>query len=112
MRNCVNMFRIAMVAVLFSVCFVLLEETAHATILPYSVRTRDFSSWTPATRGDINTIGMAGATVATPNSISAAELNSAGYAMLTTSITAQINKVSLDDSRLQRSGDKIDSSQW
>lgn len=85
---------------------------AHAYILPYSVRTRDFSSWTPSTRGDINTIGMAGATLAVPSSISAAESNPAGFAMLTGSVTAQINKINLDDRRLQRSGDPIESSQW
>ena len=85
---------------------------ASATILPYSTRTRDFSSWMPSTRGDINTTGMAGATLATPISISAAELNPAAYGMLTSSITAQINKMSMDDKRLQRSGDPIDSSQW
>ncbi len=90
----------------------LIGISAHATILPYSTRTRDFSSWTPSTRGDINTIGMAGATVATPISISAAEGNPAGYGMLTGSISAQINKISLGDTRLQRSGEPIDSSQW
>lgn len=98
--------------ILLTLVFTLSENTIHATILPYSTRTRDFSSWTPATRGDINTIGMSGATVATPISISAAETNPAGYALLTSSVTAQINKVSLDDKRLQRSGDPIESSEW
>jgi hypothetical protein len=85
---------------------------AGAFILPYATRTRDFSSWTASTVGDINTIGMGGATLAVPGSISAAESNPAGYAMLTASVTAQINKISFADKRLQRSGDPIEASQW
>jgi hypothetical protein len=85
---------------------------ASAFILPYSQRTRDYSSWTPASRGDTNTIGMAGATVALPMSISSAEINPAGFAMMTGTVSAQINTTNLDDSRLQKSGDPISSSQW
>ena len=84
----------------------------QAFILPYSTRTQDFSSWTPATRGDTNTIGMAGATVALPTSISAAEANPAGFGMLTGSVSAQIVSTTLHDQRLQRSGDAIESSEW
>lgn len=89
-----------------------LSTPVSATILPYRTRTRDFSSWTAATRGDTSTIGMAGATLAVPTSISAAEANPAGFAMLTGSVSAQINKVSLTDKRLQRTGESVDSSQW
>lgn len=85
---------------------------SFAAILPYSVRTRNFSSWTPDTRGDTNTVGMAGATVAIPSSISAAETNPAGYAMLTGPVSAQINQTTLSDPRIQRNGEPISSSQW
>lgn len=63
-------------------------------------------------RGDINTIGISGATIALPTTISATELNPAGFAMLTGSVTAQINETSFSDPRIQRSGDPIASSQW
>lgn len=78
----------------------------------YSRRTKDYSGWTASTRGDINTIGMAGASLATASSIAAAESNPAGFAMETASLAAQINKVSLDDKRIQRSGEPIESRQW
>lgn len=55
---------------------------------------------------------MAGATLAVPSSISAAEANPAGFSMLTGSLSAQVNKVSFNDKKLQRSGDPIESSQW
>lgn len=85
---------------------------AQASVLfPYSQRLRDYSPWTPATRGDINTIGMAGATVAVPSSIAAVEANSAGFAMQTQSVSAQFNKTTHHDERLQRSGEPIDSIQ-
>jgi hypothetical protein len=98
--------------VLSALLLAFLAARAEAFIFPYSVRTQNYSSWTPATRGDTNTIGMAGATVALPTSISAAEPNPAGYGMTTGSVSAQINSVSLHDSRLQRTGEPIDSSEW
>jgi hypothetical protein len=85
---------------------------ADAFVLPYTDRTQDFSAWTPATQGDTNTIGMAGATVALPTSISSAEPNPAGYAMMTASVSAQINNTNFNDSRLQRSGESLTSQQW
>ena len=94
----------------FAICFA--PTLVSAAILPYSVRTRDYSAWTPDTRGDTNTIGMAGATLAVPTSISAAETNPAGFAMLTGSVSAQINKISLNDNRIQKNKEPIDSSQW
>ncbi len=107
-RNEIHIFRKA----LFIAPLLLASSLANAFILPYSTRTRDYSSWTPATYGDINTIGMAGATLAVPISISAAEFNPAGFAMLTASVSAQINSLSLDDNTIQRSGDPIKNSQW
>lgn len=79
---------------------------------PYAARTRDYSGWTPATQADTNTTGMAGATVALPSSISAAESNPAGFAMQTGSVSAQINRISITDRRIQPDGQSIDSSQW
>jgi hypothetical protein len=83
-----------------------------ATTFPYSTRDKSYSAWTPATQSDTNTTGMAGATVALPSSISSAEYNIAGYAMETGSLSAQINRISITDKRLQPDGAEIDSSQW
>ncbi|MBC7693481.1 MAG: hypothetical protein H7222_17075 [Methylotenera sp.] len=91
----------------------LLETSASAvTPFPYTARTRPYSGWSAATQGDTNTTGMAGATVALPSSISAAEANSAGYAMETGSVSAQINKISITDKRLKPDGESISTSQW
>ena len=97
----------ALLSALFQPC------AAHAdTLFPYSVRTKDYSGWTGSTLGDTNTTGMAGATTALPSSISAAEANPAGFAMETGSISAQINRTSITDKRLQPDGESIDGSQW
>jgi hypothetical protein len=55
---------------------------------------------------------MAGATVALPASISAAQTNPAGYALETGSVSAQINRITVYDMRIQPDGQPIDSSQW
>jgi len=89
-----------------------LTSDCHAVILPYTVRTRDYSSWTPATHGGINTIGMAGATLAVPNSISAAEANPAGFAVLTGTVAGQLSKIEFADKALQRTGEAVHTDQW
>jgi hypothetical protein len=63
-------------------------------------------------KGDNNTIGMAGATVALPNSISAMESNPAGLAMNLGGLAAQINSFKLKDPELNRSADNISEYQW
>ena len=96
--------------------FLLLLSTVSARAellpLPYSARTLPYSGWTPASRGDTNTIGMGGATLALSSSISAAESNPAGYAMVSGSLSAQINQTTFEDRRLQRSGESIRSREW
>jgi hypothetical protein len=96
----------------FSPLFLLWASTCFATTFPYATRTKDYSSWSPASQSDTNTTGMAGATVALPSSISSAEYNPAGYAMETGSLSAQINRISITDKRIQPDGQSIDSSQW
>jgi hypothetical protein len=95
-----------------SLVILFITSTSFATTFQYPTRTKDYSSWTPAAQSDTNTTGMAGATVALPSSVSAAEFNNAGYAMETGSISAQINRVSITDKRIQPDGQEIDSSQW
>jgi hypothetical protein len=95
-----------------SALVVSLPSFAVATTFPYSERTLDYSAWTAAIQADTNTTGMAGATVAIPSSVSSAETNPAGYAMETGSVSAQINRISITDRRIQPDGQSIDSSQW
>ena len=84
-----------------------------ATPLPYTVRTRAYSGYGTTVRGDNETIGMAGATVAIPNSISSIETNPAGLTMTMGSVTAQINSNELEDPTITgQDQKKIRSSQW
>jgi hypothetical protein len=92
--------------------FVFLYTSAYATTFPYTQRTQDYSGWTAAIQADTNTTGMAGAVIALPSSISSSESNPAGYAMETGSLSAQINRISITDKRIQPDGQSIDSSQW
>lgn len=96
-------------SILFLIFFLNLPVFA-AQSLPYSIRTQDYSGWSPAAQSDTNTTGMAGATVALPSSISSAESNPAGFAMETGSVSAQINRISIRDQRIQ--SENINSSQW
>lgn len=89
-----------------------LPLAAQADPLPYSNRSQDYSAWTAATRGDITTVGMAGATLAVPSSIAGAEANSAGYAMEMPSLSVQINSVTLHDQAVQRTGQSFTSGQF
>lgn len=57
--------------------------------LPYDVRTRAYSGWSTTVRGDIRTVGMAGATVGLADTYLAATDNPAGLAM--TMNTGDIN---------------------
>lgn len=82
-----------------------------ADTLPYSIRTKSYSGWSSIVHGDTITIGMAGATVAIPHSISSAESNPAGLTMTMGSVSAQINSNSMEDRRVSDSG-RITSSQW
>lgn len=79
---------------------------------PYSVRTKNYSGQTGGIRGDINGVGMAGAAVAVPFSISAAQSNPAGLAMGMASVSVQILKNTIRDSQLQNSKIEYESNQW
>ena len=87
---------------------------AHAQFagFPYSIRTRPYSGWTPIVKGDNNTIGMGGATVALPNSIAAMEGNPAGFAMNLGGLAAQINSLHLKEPGPDHSNAEITEYQW
>lgn len=92
--------------------FFLAGEAEAAYPYPYTMRTQAYSGWNTAVRGDINTVGMAGATVAIPYSISAAEYNPAGFAMSISSLVAQLNKASVHDGNVQKSGANYEINEW
>lgn len=84
-----------------------------ADVLPYPIRTRAYSGFGTTVRGDNENIGMAGATVAIPNSVSSIETNPAGLTMTMGSVTAQINSNEMEDKTITGSGQKkIRSNQW
>ena len=62
-------------------------------------RTKPYAGWSSIVKGDNNTVGMAGATIAIPNSIAAMEGNPAGFPMFLGGLGAQINSNNLKDSR-------------
>ncbi len=90
----------------------ILTEGAFAQV-PFgtNVRTKPYSGWDSTLRGDIDTIGMGGATTAVPYNISSATANPAGFAMTTGSLLLQINKNTIHDDTIQKSGASFDSSQ-
>jgi hypothetical protein len=98
--------------------FILLGLMATAAaraeiVFPYAQRTRAYSGYQATVRGDDQVVGMAGATVAIPDSVSALETNPAGLTMTMGSVTAQINSNEATDQRLTGSDQiKVRSTQW
>ncbi len=91
----------------------LFTASVNAAVLPYTTRTKAYSGWATTVRGDLGTIGMAGAVVAIPISISSVESNPAGLTMTMGSVSAQINSNSLEDKRVSGNDTvKVKSSQW
>jgi hypothetical protein len=100
--------------IFFSVSAFFTPMFASAQIqgLPYTTRTNPYSGWSGIVKGDNNTIGMAGATVALPNSIAAMEYNPAGYAMNLGGLTAQINSFTNKDPSLNRGSTNYEDYEW
>lgn len=83
---------------LFYGSFFITTLSAHAaTGLNYTNRFRHYSGFSTTARGDDESIGMAGATVAIPFSISSLESNPAGLTMTMGNVSAQINSNELKD---------------
>jgi hypothetical protein len=89
-----------------------ISESALALPLPYSARTKSYSGYSTTIRGDNDTVGMSGATVAVPNSVSNLESNPAGLTMTMGSVTAQINSGEVEDNTITGSNTKLQDSQW
>ncbi len=73
--------------------------------LPYTRRTRAYSGWDGAVRGDSTSIGMAGGGNAVPESIATAETQPASFALSMESLEAQINRVRIVDRYANPQGD-------
>ena len=93
---------------------VVMPGKAYAQIsgISYPERTRPYSGWTAIVKGDNNTRGMAGATVALPNNIAAMENNPAGFAMTLGGFAAQLNSNTFNDPELNRSVNSLTEYQW
>lgn len=85
-------------------CFSLVTSPGYAQYpgLGYTQRTKPYAGWTTIVKGDNNTVGMAGATIALPNSIAATEGNPAGFSMFLGGLGAQVNSNNLNDPRTTR----------
>lgn len=94
-----------------SLTFLTLSPARAQSPFPYSARTRSYNGWNTAIQGDVNMLGMAGATIAIPRSISAAEFNPASFAMTLESIKASLNSNTIRDDHIHAKN-KYDTSQW
>lgn len=88
------------------------DAGAQVSGFPYARRTRPYQGWSALVKGDNNTIGMAGATVAVPANISALALNPAGFAMHLNGLAAMINKQSINAPETNHGGEGIKEVQW
>jgi hypothetical protein len=79
----------------------LAASSAFADELPYTLRTHDFNGWSPTARGDIRTVGMAGATVGLGDTFIAATDNPAGLAMTLDNADTNFTYNAIHDSRVQ-----------
>lgn len=75
-----------------------------APLLPYSSRTQDYSGFSTTVRGDIRTIGMAGALIGLGDSFIASGENPAGLAMTFSGIGLQITGNLVHDGNMQDYG--------
>jgi len=87
--------------------FFLLEAAAFAADpsvvrdLPYGTRTLEYSAYSGTTRGDIRTVGMAGATLGLGDTFAAAGDNPAGLAMTMNVGDTHVSSNQISDSQLQ-----------
>lgn len=83
-----------------------------APVLPYSTRTRAYNGWSSFARGDLRTIGLAGATVGLADTYIAAMDNPAGLAMTMQGVTLQFGANQIHDGNLQQYEAPIESTMY
>lgn len=74
---------------------------AQADTLPYTTRTQPYNAWPSTVRGDIRTVGMAGAAVGLGDTFIASTMNPAGPAMTLQGADLSFNSNSVKDARVQ-----------
>ena len=89
-----------------SLVLILLTPLGHGmaradSALPYLSRTKSFSGYNSSVRGDIRTIGMAGATVGLADTFIAATYNPAGLAMALDNADANFANMRVHDNAVQ-----------
>jgi hypothetical protein len=80
------------------------SRNAFSAPLSYSQRTKSYSGWSSALRGDSISIGTGGGAYALPESISASEINPAAYSFSLESLEAQLNRYTIQDQFVNRTG--------
>jgi hypothetical protein len=88
------------------------QASADVPGINYPARTNPYSGWSGIVKGDNNTIGMAGATVALPSSIASMEYNPAGFAMDVGGLAAQINSFTNKDPNLNHGDSNYVDYEW
>lgn len=78
------------------------QSFAETSLLPYKKRTLGYSGWSSTIRGDIRTLGMAGAMVGIGDTFIASGYNPAGVAMTNRSLSLQITGNAIHDGEVQR----------
>lgn len=79
----------------------LASQAARAVDLPYTARTRPYSGFGTTVRGDIRTVGMAGAMVGLADTFIASTLNPAGLAMTLKEADSNFASNTIHDGNLQ-----------
>jgi hypothetical protein len=96
------------VKLLFLIALLLWNRSASATdVLPYFTRTRGYSGWGTSVRGDIRTVGMAGATIGLGDTLIASFDQPAGLAMTLTDIDFNVTSNSIHDAQIQTYSDPV-----
>ncbi|HUP57953.1 MAG TPA: hypothetical protein VM598_10910, partial [Bdellovibrionota bacterium] len=85
---------------------------ASAEELPYSTRSRPFTGWSSTARGDIRTVGMAGATVGLADTFLATGSNPAGLAMTLGGADLTFASNTVHDSHIQSFEETIASNSY
>lgn len=98
----------------WGICLFLVSSTASAAdpLLNYSNRNQAYSGWSGAVRGDLRTIGMAGALVGLGDSWAGATYNPAGLGLTLGYTGAQINTNRIKDGFVQTEDQEVRTSNY
>lgn len=95
---------------IFTVAVAGARAQADDPVLPYTLRTQGFDGWSSTIRGDMRTLGMAGAMVGLADSYVGTLDNPAGLAMTMNRSGLQLSRNSISDAAIQDATRAISSS--